>query len=171
MFTRAFNDLSFQITNMNYRDLMAHLATEVVGFVDPHVLVLIDGVSDERVVVDVALVRFEAAIAKSDGRQDDNASARGMRAIRGKTQAEEALLNTTRDMLVAAKDALTAYGVVVHGAPSLSAVGASCAKLDNEDALEKKEQRLTKRKLLAPKDGRKDTKGSTIYCYADSHFF
>ena len=33
-------------------------------------LVLICGVSDERVVVATALVRFEAAIAKSDGLQE-----------------------------------------------------------------------------------------------------
>ena len=45
-----------------------------MGPVDPHVLVLIDGIGDERVVVSTALVRFEAATAKSDALHNDDIS-------------------------------------------------------------------------------------------------
>ena len=66
--------------------------------------------------------------------------------------AEEARLNSANNRLVAAKVDLAAFGVAAHGAPS-SSVGASSAKLDDEDAFEKKEERLLKRKLPDPKDG------------------
>ena len=88
-----------------------------MGPVDPHVLVLIDVVSDERFVVAAVLVIFQASIAKSDGLQDDDASARAKR-TRDKTLDEEARLNTARDRVVAARAALEIYGVAVHGAPS-----------------------------------------------------
>ena len=54
---------------------MAQSATGAVGPIDPDVIVSIDGVSDERVVVASALVRFEATIAKSDAVQDGDTSA------------------------------------------------------------------------------------------------
>ena len=45
-----------------------------MGLVDPQVLVLIDGVIDERVVVATTLVRFKAAVAKSHGLHDEDTS-------------------------------------------------------------------------------------------------
>jgi hypothetical protein len=130
---------------------MVQSAAGAMGFVDSQVLVLIDGVNDKRLVVAVTLVRFEAAIAKSDGVKDDDALA-GAKRTKDKTLAEKARLNTTRDRLDAARAALTAFGVAVHGAPS-SSVCALGAKSDEEDAIEKEEQRLLKRKLPAPKGG------------------
>ena len=147
---------------------MAQTATGAMGHVDSHVICFIDGVNDERVVVATTLVRFEEAIAKRNGLQDNDASARTKK-TRDKTLVEETRLNTARDELVTAKVDLVAYGVAVHGAPSHSEVGASCAKLDDEDALENKELRLLKRKLPAPKDGWRDAKGATIHSYADRH--
>ena len=82
---------------------------------------------------------------------------------------KEARLNINPKKLVVTRVALATYGVAVQGAPSLSAVGASSAKPDNEDALEKKEQRLRKKKLPTPNDGWKDAKDVTIHSYADRH--
>ena len=65
---------------------------------------------------------------------------------RHKALSKEARLTTARSMLVVAMGELAAYGVAIH-APTLSLGGASCAKPNDEDVLEKKEQRLLKRKL------------------------
>ncbi len=54
---------------------MAKSAAGAMGPIDSQVLVLIDLCNVERAVVVTTLVRFEAAIAKSDGLQDDDASA------------------------------------------------------------------------------------------------
>ena len=64
-----------QNIDRNYRDLIAKLAAGAMGHVDRHVLVLIDGVIDERVIDATTLVRFETPIAKSAGLHDDDASA------------------------------------------------------------------------------------------------
>jgi hypothetical protein len=66
----------FLLQNMdrNSRNLLAQLAARAMGLVDPQVLVLIDGVIDERVVVATTLVRFKAAVAKSHGLHDEDTS-------------------------------------------------------------------------------------------------
>ena len=49
----------------------------------------------------------------------------------------------------------------------VAAGGALGAKLDDKDAIEKKEERLLKKKLPSPKDGCKDVKDSIIAAFAD----
>jgi hypothetical protein len=58
---------------------MSQLAAGASGPADPQVVTLIDGVIDERVVVAVAIVRFEATLAKSDllGNDESSAEPRG----------------------------------------------------------------------------------------------
>ena len=58
---------------------MAQSAAGAAGPVDPQVVALIEGVSDERVAVAAANVRFEAALARSDLLSDDDSSAAAKR--------------------------------------------------------------------------------------------
>ena len=145
---------------------MAQQAAGAAGPADPQVVALMQGVGDERVAVAAALARFEAALVKSDALGDDDVSA-GAKRTREKTLAEEARLVTARGELKAARNALAAYGIAVHGASAPLPGAASSSKLDDEDALEKKENRMLKRKLPAPKDGWKGLKGMTIQLYSD----
>ena len=131
---------------------MAQQAAGAAGPADPQVVAVMQGVGDERVAVAAALARFEAALVKSDALGDDDVSA-GAKRTREKTLAEEARLVTARAELKAARNALAAYGIAVHGASAPLPGAASSSKLDDEDALEKKENRMLKRKLPAPKDG------------------
>ena len=112
--------------------------------------------------------RFEAAIARSDVLLDDDSSAAAKR-IREKVLTEEARLNAARVRLQAARAELAAYGVAIHGASTPVVTSAASVKIDDDDAAEKKELRLLKRKLPAPKDGWKDAKGATISVYTDRH--
>ncbi len=68
--------------------------------------------------------------------------------------------------LKAVRDSLTAYGIAVHGASLFPPGAASSYKPDDEDALEKKELKMLKRKLPSPKDGWKDDKSMTIRLYS-----
>ncbi len=146
---------------------MAQAAAGPLGPVDPREVALIDGVSDERVAVASANARFEAAIARSDVLLDDDFSVAAKR-IREKVLAEEARLTAARIRLQAAGAELAAYGVAIHGAMP-PASGSSSVKVDDEDAADKKAQRLLKRKLPSPKDGWKDGKGATIVAFADKN--
>jgi hypothetical protein len=122
---------------------------------------LIDGVSDERV---VGIIR--GTTAKSDVLQDDDSLARAKdKAL----LAGESRLNIPHDKLVVVRAALAAYGVAINGALSPSAGCALGAKPNDEEALDKKEQRFLKIKLPNPMDGWKDAKGATIHAYADRH--
>ena len=131
---------------------MAQAATGPTGPVDPREIALIDGVSDERVVVASVNVRFEAAVAKSDMLLDDNSSA-GAKRINEKALAEEARLTAARVMLQDAIAEMAAYGVAIHGALPPAVAGSPSIKVDDENASDKKAQRLLKRKLPSPKDG------------------
>ncbi len=115
-----------------------------------------------------ANVRFEAALAKSDLLADDDSSA-GAKRTREKTLAEEARLDAARGRLQIARADLAAYGVAINGASAPVATSVASVKIDDDDAAEKKELRLLKRKLPAPKDGWKDAKGATISVYTDRH--
>ncbi len=115
-----------------------------------------------------ANVRFEAALVKSDLLGDDDSSA-GAKRIKDKTLAEEARLEAARGRLLTARADLAAYGVAIHGASAPVVTSAATVKIDDDDAVEKKELRLLKRKLPAPKDGWKDAKGATISVYTDRH--
>ncbi len=86
---------------------MAQSAAGAADPSDPQVVALNDGVSDERVAVAAALVRFEAALFKSDFLADYDSSAEAKR-TRDKTLAEEARLTTARDRLTVARAALAA---------------------------------------------------------------
>ena len=70
-----------------------------------------------------------------------------------KTLSEEARLSTARGRLQIARADLAAYGVAIHGASAPVITSAASVKIDDDDAAEKKELRLLKRKLPAPKDG------------------
>jgi hypothetical protein len=74
---------------------MSQSAAGAVGLACPQVVALIEGVSDERVAVADAIVRFEAALAKSEILGDDDSSA-GAKRIRDKTLSEEARLTSAR---------------------------------------------------------------------------
>jgi hypothetical protein len=71
--------------------------------------------------------------------------------------------------LQATLEDLTAYGVAIHGASAPAIASAIIAKHGDEDVTEKKELKLLKRKLQAPKDGWKDSKDATILVYTDRH--
>ena len=62
---------------------MAQSAAGAAGPADPQVVALIDGVSDERVAVAAALVKFEASLVKNDMLADDDSSA-GAKRTKGK---------------------------------------------------------------------------------------
>jgi len=83
--------------------------------------------------------------------------------------AEEARLIATRVRLQAARAELAAYGVAIHGAVPSSVAGSPSVKFDDEDATDKKAQRLVKRKLPSPKDGWKNRKGATITAFSNKN--
>ena len=147
---------------------MAQQAAGPSGPVDPQEVIFIEAVGDERARVAAASDRFDAAVAKSDLLQDDDSSAAAKR-VREKTLAEEARLITARADLKAARGVLAAYGMAVRGALTPKSASAGAAKSDDEDAAERKELRMLKRKLPSPKDGWKDLKGVTHRSHADSH--
>jgi hypothetical protein len=60
---------------------MAYSKAKATGPADPQILVLIDGVIDDRVIVATTLVRFEEALAKSDMLGDDYYSAEAKKII------------------------------------------------------------------------------------------
>ncbi len=114
-----FRSFLFHKLDTNYYNLMASSATGAAGAADPQVLVLIEGVNDERVVVAAATARFAAAAAKSDALQDDDSSD-GANKLRKATRAEDERLSVARDRLVAARETLVNYGAASIAAPSAS---------------------------------------------------
>jgi hypothetical protein len=147
---------------------MVQVGAGAAGLVDPCEVALIDGVSDERVIVAFANARFEAADAKSDLLLDDDSSA-GAKKTKEKALAEEARLTTARARLQAARAEWVAYGVAIHGAVPFAFAGRPSVKVDDEDATDKKAQRLLKKKLPSPNDGWKDGKGATIAAFSDKN--
>jgi hypothetical protein len=147
---------------------MAQAAAGPAGPVDPREVVLIDGVGEERVDVAYANARFGPAIAKSDLLPDDDSSA-GAKRTKKKSLTKEARLPASRARLQVAGAEFAAYGVAIHGAVPLAVAGSPTVKVDYEDAVDKKAQRLLKRKLPSPKDGWKDGKGATIIAFSDKN--
>jgi hypothetical protein len=145
---------------------MVQQAAGAAGPADPQVVALIQGVSDKRVAMATALARFEATLLKSDALGDDDSSA-GAKGIREKTPAEEARLLAARAELKVAENFLATYGIAVHGASAPLPGATSSSKLDDEDALEKKENMMMGKKLPSPKNGWKDVKGMIIQMYSD----
>ncbi len=70
---------------------MSNGLSSATGATDPHEVLLIELISDERVSVAVAETRFEAALDKSDKLEDDDSSARDTRSM-DKVSVEEARL-------------------------------------------------------------------------------
>ncbi len=99
---------------------------------------------------------------------DDDSSTRVKR-TREKALAKEARFTAARVRLQAAIVEYATRGVAIHGALAPTVVGAPSVNIDDEDATEKKEQRLLKRKLPSPKDGWNDGKGATIGAFDDKH--
>ncbi len=72
--------------------------------------------------------------------------------------AEEARLTASRVRLQAAIAELAMFVVAIHGAVPFAVAGSPSVKVDDEDATDKKAQRLLKRKLPSPKDDLKTEK-------------
>jgi hypothetical protein len=144
---------------------MAQAATGPAGLVDPREIVLIDGVSDERVAVASANDRFESTIAKSDLLSDDDSSAGAKRTTQN-ALAEEARLTEYRERLQAARAELAAYGVAIHGAGPFVIGGSPSDMTDDEDATDKKAQRLLTGSSFCPR-----TVGRTGKVRRSSPFF
>jgi hypothetical protein len=145
---------------------MVQEAAEPTGPLDAHEVILIPAVGDERTRVAAGTARFDAAIAKSDMLLDDDSPASAER-IMENALAEEARLTIARADLEAIIGALAAYGATVHGARAPQAAAAGIGRSEDDDAIEKKELRMLKRKLPSPKDGWKDTKGVIHRAHVD----
>ncbi len=131
---------------------MAQAAAGPAGPVDPRKVAFIDGVSDERLAVASANARFDAAIANCGLPADDDSSA-GAKMTKDKALAEEARLTSARVKLQVDRAKLATYGVAIHGASPSAIGGSPSVKVDDEDAADKKAQRLLKRKLPSTNDG------------------
>ncbi len=110
---------------------------------------------DEKKSVADASARFEAALRKSDKLKDNDATPVA-KVIRDMTNVEEARLNGARVRLNAAVDRLTAYSLAILGSVLRAATTHLAVTKDEDEVaekLEKKEKKLLKRKLPAPKDG------------------
>jgi hypothetical protein len=127
---------------------------------DPQVLVLFEGVSDERVVVATATARFAAAAAKSDMLGDDDNSA-GAKRLRESTSVENGRLSTVRTRLAESREILANYGTAMSVIPDLSlfASASNAEKVDEVDLEEKQSSKMLKRKLPAPTHGWLDASG------------
>ncbi len=94
---------------------MAHQAAIAASPADPKEVAPIQGGGDERIIVVAALIRFKAALLKSDALADDDSLA-GAKRVHKKTLADEArLLAACADMKVS-RDYLVAYEIAVHRA-------------------------------------------------------
>jgi len=138
---------------------MAQLAAGAVGAADPQIVAPIQGISDERVAVVAATIRFVAATAKSDALADDGNTARAKKA-REAARDEDARLQTASVRLENARETLANYGsakIIGLGAPT-----GTTALLDAGDELDQEKKassRVVKRKLVAPKHGWLDAAG------------
>jgi hypothetical protein len=127
--------------------------------------------ADERKSVADASTRFEAALRKSDKLKEDDASA-AAKVVRDMVNVEETRLAAARGRLAAARDSLTAYSLAKLGAGPQAATVLAVPKVDEDDAAEKqekKDKKLLKRKLPAPKDGWLDKKGIILHTFRDRH--
>ena len=150
---------------------MAQAGTSAAGAVDLQLDLLTESCVDEKKSVADASARFEAALGKSDKLKEDDATLVA-KVIRDMASVEEARLNGARVRLNAAVDRLTAYSLAKLGSgPRAAAAHPAVAKDEDEAAekLEKKEKKLLKRKLPAPKDGLLDKKGVILHTFRDRH--
>jgi hypothetical protein len=103
-----------------------------------------------------ATIRFEAALAKSDKLKDDDFSPVA-KLVRDRTNVEEARLNGARARLATARDRLAACTIATRGVVATRATVVPAVLSPDEDEVaekqEKKDKKILKRKLPAPKDG------------------
>ncbi len=90
---------------------MASNAVGAAGAADPHVVELIEGITDERVVVAAATARFDAATSKSDALANDDNTA-GAKRSRESVREEDARLQVASARLENARETLAKYGYV-----------------------------------------------------------
>ena len=138
---------------------MASNAVGAAGAADPQVVALIEGISDERVVVAAATTRFAAATTKSDALADDDNTA-GAKRARESAMEEDARLQAASAKLENARETLAKYGSVKIIGPRATSV--TTAALDAGDELDQEEKassRVVERKLVAPKHGWLDAEG------------
>ena len=150
---------------------MAQAGTSAAGAMDLQLNLLTESCVDERKSVADASARFEAALKKSDKLKEDDATLVA-KVIRDMASVEEARLNGARVRLNAAVDRLTVYSLAKLGsAPRAAGTHPAVTKDEDEAAekLEKKEKKLLKRKLPAPKDGWLDKKGIILHTFRDRH--
>ncbi len=130
---------------------MASNAVGAAGAANLQVVALIEGISDERVVVEAATTRFAAAAAKSDALADDDNTV-GAKRAKESARENDARLQAASARLGNARETLAKYGsvkIIGPGAPA-----GTTAALDEGDELnqeEKASSRVVKRKLVAPK--------------------
>ncbi len=130
---------------------MASNAARAAGVADPQVVALIEGISDERVVVAAATARFMAAPAKRDALADDDNSA-GAKRARESASDEDARLQAASVRLENARDTLARYGAAkIAGLAAPSSLTTDPG--DEVDLEEKASMRSVKRNLVAPKHG------------------
>jgi hypothetical protein len=146
---------------------MSHAGTSAAGVGDMQLDLLSDLFVDEKRAVANATTRFEAALKKSDKLKEDDASPVA-KVVRDMVSVEEARLNGARVRLAAARDSLTAYSLAKLGSRPRKAAVPAVPKSDEEDVAEKqkkKDKKLLKRKLLAPKDSWLDKKCTILHIY------
>ena len=131
---------------------MASSAAGAAGAVDPQVVVLIAGVSDERVNVATVISRFVAATVNSDLLAEDDNSA-GAKMLRESTTVEDGHLFPARKRIAEAREMLARYGIAKSAGPDAS-LAVSADKVDEVDLEEKRSSKMLKRKIPAPKHAR-----------------
>jgi len=149
---------------------MAHLAAGADGAADPQVVVLIQGISDERVVVTAATTRFAAAVAKSDVLEGNDVSAPSKRA-RESTMDEDARLQAAYARRKKPRETLAAFGATNFAGPvaSSSMLTVQLDACDEADLEEKDSLRSAKRTLVTPKHGWLDAQGKVHQRNFDRH--
>jgi len=120
-------------------------------------------VDEKKSMVD-ATIRFEAALRKSAKLKDGDSSP-AAKVVRDMVNVEETRLTRARVQLAAARDSLTAYPLPKLGSRPRAFAAQAVPKAGEDDVAEKqekKDEKLSKRKLPAPKDGWLDKK--VLYC-------
>ena len=134
---------------------MSNAGTSATGDANMQLDLLSELCVDEKKSVTYATIKFEAALRKSDKLKDKDASP-AAKAVRDMVNVEETRLTRARVRLAAARDSLTAYSMAKLGFGPRAAAVQAVPKADEDDVAEKqekKDKKLLKSKLPAPKDG------------------
>ena len=150
---------------------MSNAGTSATGIADMQLEPPSELFADERKSVADASTKFEATLRKSDKLKDDDVSA-AAKVARDMVNVEETRLAATRARLAAARDSLAAYSLAKLGAKPRSATVQAVPKADEDhvaEKQEKKDKKLLKRKLSAPKDGWLDKRNIILHTFRDRH--